>query len=184
MVYDKMSLCQNQRYKLAGKLNLPSSVFIKMDIRMDGDVFCFPMYNAQRQIIGIKKRNLNGRKWCVRHSKLGIYLPRHFSASQGVYICEGESDTAAMLSKGYNAIGRASATSCKAILRELLKDCPEITIISDYDPHGLGYKESCKLAKVFERHVHIVLNRDYKDIREWINSGTFTHQKLVALSCF
>ena len=168
--------------RFANKLNVAPIVLYHLGVGYDKkSQFYFPMFNADFKMIGLKIRAFNGKRWCVPGSRLGVYIPDDFNSSEEVYICEGESDTAAMLNLGYNAIGKASATSCRNILKELLNCCPIITIVSDYDNHGLGYKESCKLAKLFDSHVNIVLNRNYKDIRAWIDSGTFSHPKLIAL---
>ncbi len=181
MVYDTLNFDSCWFYRLAEKLNLPPVVFTNLGVGTRTNVFYFPMFNAQLKLIGLKIRNLDGKKWCLEHSQLGIYVSRSIVVSKELYICEGESDTAALLSHNYNVVGRASATSCKGILKEFTKQFPKVTIVSDYDIHGLGFKESCKLARFINRPVSIVLNREYKDIRKWINSGTFTHEKFEKL---
>ena len=86
-----------------------------------------------------------------------------------------------MVSLKYNVIGRTSALTGKLILKEFLRKCPRVTIISDYNPDGVGYRGACSLAEVLDCSAGIVLNEQYKDIRAWINSGTYSHQKLIDL---
>lgn len=173
-VHINLSFDVRELMPLAAHLKIDIATLSNMGIGTDGSVYYTPMYDADRKIIGLKCRNLSGQKWCVKGSRLGVCYSRDFRDYQNVYICEGESDTAAMVGQGYNAIGRASATSCGTILASLLKNAMDIIIVADYDKHGRGFSSACKLAKHFDRSVDIVLQRTHKDIRAWINSGTFT----------
>jgi len=183
-IYNSLGFHSDKLKPLAGKLKINVWILLQMGVGYKDFVWYFPMYNSLKEIIGLKKRNLKGDKWCQTGSRLGVSLSMHFRPSQSVYICEGESDTASMLSRGYNAIGRANASSCRVILKELLKDCPEVNIVSDFDAHGSGYKCACRLAEFLyrpDRRVFTILHREHKDIREWINSKTFTHQEFINL---
>jgi hypothetical protein len=142
----------------------------------------FPMYNAKKEMIGIKRRNLEGNKWCVRHSKLGVYLPRLFDMNKPAIICEGESDTAAMLSMGYNAIGRASAMTCRVILSQFLNPALCHIIVADNDKNGIGGKEAFKLRDKLCKACVIFPPAPYKDARQWCCSGQFTNKEFIKLS--
>ena len=167
---------------LAADFEVGSFVLLDMGVGYDKkNTFCFPMVDSTDRIIGVSKRNLAGKKWCLKGSRLGIFKPRLFYAKVPAYICEGASDTAVLTYRKYNVIGRMSAYSSVDILVKLLRTCPEINIVSDYDATGIGYRESCKLAEAFGRPVNIIMNRNYKDIREWIQSGTFTEQEFLSL---
>ena len=179
--YKNMKPDRHLIYPLASHLGCKVETLMDMGVRLSGNSWGVPMYDEFGQMVGIKKRNILGKKWCVRHSRLGIYRSSSFKARQAVYICEGESDTAVMINAGYNAIGRASATSCVRIIQNLLANCPSIIIVPDYDKHGLGFKTACQLAEKFSCPVDIVMNREYKDIREWMNSGTFSWVKFHKL---
>jgi len=131
----------------------------------------FPMYDAKRQMIGIKRRNLQEKKWCVRHSRLGVYLPSTFVTSSAVIICEGESDTAAMLDLGYNVVGRASASTCQFILCKLLGTCRAV-IIADRDKDSLGLKEAYKLSRTLQGEATVIMPLvECKDAREWAENN-------------
>lgn len=169
---------------LAEALNVSAQVLMDMGVGMDGCHWCFPMFDGNKKLIGIKRRNGASQKWCEKGSRLGVYLHQSFDASFSSYITEGESDTAAMLTKGYNTVGRASESSCKEILKKLLINCPEVNIVPDNDPHGSGWRYARQLAEYLKqpgRKVNIYFHRGHKDIREWINSGTFTDKKFQKL---
>jgi len=94
-----------------------------------------------------------------------------FNPRQPLVICEGESDTAAVLNLGFNAIGRASATSCLGTITKMVRN-PKVFIVADTDS-GVGLS-SAKLLKLAIKNSVVVHNPAYKDIRVWINSGLFT----------
>ena len=141
----------------------------------------FPMYNARKELIGVKRRSPEGKKWCVRHSRLGVYLPRLFDNKRPAVICEGESDTAAMLSQGYNAVGRASAMTCRVILSQFLNPALCHIILADNDKNGVGVKEAWKLKAKFKTALVIVPPFGYKDAREWCTSGKFHNNDFINL---
>ena len=171
---------------MARKLGVSTYILDEMGVGRWDNEWHFPMFDENNQIIGIKIRNLLGEKWCLKKSKLGICKSRYFNPQLPAYICEGESDTAAMLSKGYNAIGRPGATSPLKIVLKLLKDCPEINIMADNDSHGQGWNTARHFAKVLyendsNRRIYLIIHNMYKDVRAWINSGDFSHFELTAM---
>lgn len=165
--------------RLAAVLKLPTEALVRIGCRyVRSDTFAFPMYDASRQIIGIKFRTLVGRKWCAPGSRLGVYLPTAI-ATYGlpqdgtVYIAEGESDCAALLAAGFwPVIGRPSVNSGADILCQLLADRPVVLFV-DRDFNQIGLTEALKLAKRLKR-AKIVYNPAYKDVRDWFNNGILT----------
>lgn len=141
-------------------------------------VFGFPMRNARHEIIGIKYRAYEtGRKWCETGSMLGLYIPTTFSYSRPICIAEGESDTAALLTAGFNAIGRPSVNAGHALLTKFLTNRP-IKIFVDRDATEIGLKEGRKLQHLLGGHARLVYNTNYKDAREWLLSGTLTESTI------
>ena len=69
--------------------------------------WCFPMRDGLENIIGIRTRSDDGEKKAIWLSSAGIFTPKQPS-SPPLFICEGPTDTAAMLSIGAWAIGRPS----------------------------------------------------------------------------
>ncbi len=183
-IYNRLDFSYGAIKYLASEFNIGWEVLRSMGVGYADGVWYTPMYNENFEIIGLKKRNKAGKKWCARGSQLGVYLQSGLVARRSVYICEGESDTASMISQGYRAIGRASATTCGRILCQLLNHTRDVTIISDFDANGIGYRSSCELAKNIKNPhctVYIAMHRKHKDIRAWINSGEFTKEKLEKL---
>jgi 5S rRNA maturation endonuclease (ribonuclease M5) len=136
----------------------------------------------------------NGKKICFTGSKLGLYWPRGvvMGTSNALYICEGESDTAALLSLGFDAIGRPSCSAGTDDILGLLRGHDKhVVIMTDKDdwkirPDGKKYKPgqdgAYRLAKEIKpivKSLKVVRPSKYKDIRKWLINGA-TH---AAVQC-
>lgn len=138
----------------------------------DHHAYTFPMKSVKERVIGIRLRNLEGRKWAVRGSRNGLFIPELFDPMGDVYICEGPTDTAAALSIGLEAIGRSS---CKGEVAEIValftKLKRKAVIVSDCD--GPGVLGALELAERLSRVTETRLIQPIrgKDIREWIVNG-------------
>lgn len=100
--------------------------------------WAFPMFNGSRQCIGIRLRASTGKKWAVRGSKQGLFIPR--MAHNGLaLICEGPTDTAAAVSLGYFAIGRPSCNGCIVETQRCLREnqIHKAVVVTDTDRVGL-----------------------------------------------
>ncbi len=98
------------------------------------DAYTFPMFDGEGKVIGIRMRNDKGAKWALTGSRGGIFIP-DCEPNRMAFICEGPTDTAALLSIGFYAIGRPSCNSggeqVKAALKRLgVRQC---VIVSDND---------------------------------------------------
>lgn len=137
------------------------------------DAYAFPMFRNGQRLIGIRLRSLSGKKWAIKGSRQGLFMPLDWPSSRkGVLICEGPTDTAAMLSLGFNAIGRPSAMGSHALVEEVVGGRP-VCIISDSDSVGLD--SATKLADHLRRSktcpkVSIIIP-PMKDAREWKRCG-------------
>jgi DNA primase len=127
------------------------------------------MVNEKRKVIGIKCRNMTGKKWCLKGSKLGLYVPKSYSDQMTVYVMEGESDTAAALSAGLNAIGVPSASACVQMLIQFLGNQKTI-LVADNDSHRAGIEGAMEKARRMNGNANVALNPKYKDFREWYNA--------------
>jgi len=184
---DKLSVCRKyaslcfsheKLQPLADMLHLPVKVFASLGVGSEKNQYYFPMIDGDCDICGLKIRNLDNNKWCFKGSSLGVYTADNFNQYGEVYVCEGESDVAALLAHGYNAIGRPSANSCYHALSKIVSNNAVVTIVSDNDESGLGLSTSLDLAGHIARPVNIIVPTEYKDVREWILSGTFSRIKL------
>ena len=88
--------------------------------------FTFPEFNADGEIIGISTRPADGgKKKVIGGSKRGLYLPPGWKDRKGpIFIVEGASDSAALISMGLAGVGRPSATGGADMLAELFVDVP------------------------------------------------------------
>ena len=140
-----------------------------------------PMRNERGKVIGIQLRTTES-KWTIRGSELGIFCNWPI-LSKRVFVCEGASDTAAMISLGFEAVGRANCGTGFPILQKMLAD-REVVIVSDNDPPTLmpngkwvtpGQDGAILLAEKLKGHVNsvkiITPVAPFKDARAWINSG-------------
>lgn len=111
----------------------------------------FPMTNQDGVVTGIRLRATDGKKWAVKNSKAGVFFPggamTRLSTTR-VFICEGPTDTAALLSIGLFAIGRPSCLGCEQIVTDLLRNLGtrEAVLITDNDAPGLRGAEKLSAA--------------------------------------
>ncbi len=107
----------------------------------DGLHWLWPERNAAGDVIGLNRRYRDGSKIAWPGSRRGlIYCDDWQDADGPVYLVEGPSDTAAMLSMGLCVVGRPSNTGGVELLIELLANVPheqEVIVLGENDrkPH-------------------------------------------------
>ena len=130
----------------------------------------FPMQRNGSRLIGVRVRPRNGKKFAIKGSKNGLFIPNNLPDKGVVYVCEGESDTAAMLSCGLCAVGKSSCNSGDRLVGELLKN-HEVVVCADRD--GVGRKGAESLVNYLKIHASGVTMMlppiKYKDMREWLH---------------
>ncbi len=148
----------------------------------------FPMRDADRNIIGIRLRAEDGRKWAVTGSHNALFIPAGVPSDQcdTILICEGPTTCAALLGLGYQVIGRASCSSCVDLCVEICRqDRLHVVIAADEDeaklrPDGTywfpGAEGAAALAKALlpvTKSVKVIfpLGEKCKDYRDWIRAG-------------
>lgn len=131
--------------------------------------YAFPMWDHRGNMVGIRLRSLDGRKWAIRGSHQGIFRAFDLTARRG-FVCEGPTDTAAILSIGGYAVGRPSCSGglpdigpvmVKAGVREAI-------ILSDNDGPGM------RGAAMLQNHLPMpsaILVLPCKDVRKFVNAG-------------
>lgn len=138
--------------------------------------WAFPMKDFRTNIIGIRLRDENGKKWAVKGSKEGLFFADVTSLRGGgkysstAYLCEGPTDCAAGITLDLNMIGRPS---CNGAVKELVKriefgEYREVIIISDNDAPGLAGSER------LQSHLNIPYRElvlPCKDLREFLKLG-------------
>ena len=90
------------------QLGVSTESLVRLGVGWDGEAWTFPMVNAYRRIIGILRRFPDGRKLCVKGGRAGLFIPAGLPDAGEVLICEGPTDAAALITIGFDAVGRAS----------------------------------------------------------------------------
>lgn len=133
------------------------------------NTWAWPMRDGNNGLIGIRLRNLDGKKWAERGSHQGLFIPQT-EPQKTVYVCEGPTDTAALLSIGCYAIGRPSCCGGIPMLQQAVKHfgIRRAVIVSDLDDPGL------RGAQTLSMHLPIpsaILVCPCKDARLAIQNG-------------
>jgi hypothetical protein len=164
---------------LSVKLGISAKSLKRLRVGWDGKAYTFGMSNAQGQTIGIRRRFPNGNKVSVTGSKTGLFIPTDLSSEGSLLICEGATDTAAVLDLGFNAVGRPNCNSKVEMTARLAKN-RHVVIIGDNDPPKKDGRQpgnegalllANKLVFVCPSVQMIFPPAKYKDIRGWYNSG-------------
>jgi hypothetical protein len=149
----------------------------------DGPAWTFPEMNAAGEIIGIQRRfeDESLDKRVVSGSMRGLYIPIGWEEIAGpIYIPEGASDVAALISVGRCAIGRPSARGGVEHLAGLLRGVDRrIIVLGENDRKADGrwpgkegvVRVAGALASELGRPVEKAFPpAGHKDVREWIAS--------------
>lgn len=157
---------------------------LKDPIVVGARAFSFPMRDANRQIIGIRFRNLDGYKWAAKGSQNGLFVPAAPLPPGPLLIVEGPSETATVDDWGFAVIGRPGNTAGREQIVEFCKNLRSkrhVVILRNNDPagsradiltrdaaHGLaGELLACGAAL----SVRIMAPPQTKDARDWKKTG-------------
>ena len=178
---------------LAQDLGLTVATLHRLSIGWAGERYCptcerpklawsFPMTNAAGDVRGIRLRFVGcNHKGAIKDGREGLFIPRDLEGGQ-LFVCEGPTDTAALLDLGFAAIGRPSARSRGG--RELVKEfirhrhaagnpISQLVIVADNDSTGLASaKELAAVVRLLCPVVHTITPPDgVKDARAWKRHG-------------
>ncbi len=142
----------------------------------------FPMRDAAGQVVGIRLRGDNGRKWAVPGSREGLFIPSGLTGGGRLLVTEGPTDCAALLDRGFSVVGRPSCTGGVRHAVELAKRLApaELVVVADNDPpdargRRAGLAGAEHLAAVLLAYVAAVRvvapPRGVKDARAWLQAG-------------
>lgn len=166
-----MACCDDERVSvLAADLGVPTFALrlLRVGWSASSDAYSFPMWRDGQRLVGIRIRSMSGKKWAIKGSRQGLFMPMQWpSRRKGIVVCEGPTDTAALLGLGLNAIGRPSAMGSHALVDEVVEGSP-VCIISDSDKVGID--SSTKLASHLKKQGNkvCVIIPPAKDARDWI----------------
>lgn len=108
-------------------------------VRTNNSTWAFPMRDHLRRMIGIRLRDDNGKKFAVKGSKQGLFIPQS-TPQATLFVTEGPTDCAALLSMGLYAVGKPAAMAnpdeiVKFIHRWRIR---RVVVIADNDRAGLS----------------------------------------------
>jgi hypothetical protein len=134
----------------------------------------FPMRDASQAVIGIRLRAETGRKWAVTGSHNGLFWPECLTGAGPLLICEGPTDTAALLDLGYDTLGRPScAGNIELVVAAVsILHHRHVIIVADADEHGLNGAD--RLARALTEAGHrpkVIRPLVGKDARAWVQAG-------------
>lgn len=134
--------------------------------------FSFPMRDHAGDYVGVRLRNELGQKWSARGGREGLFYSPLRIGDGELFVCEGPTDTAAMLDMGVSAVGRPSCTGGVESLLRMLRRDREVVIVADHDGPGLaGARSLADAAARVCGSVRIIRPTRGKDAREWVRHG-------------
>ena len=147
--------------------------------------WAFPMSNAARETIGIRLRTEGGRKWAIRGSHNALFWPKDLTGRGPLLLCEGPTDTTALLDLGYDAIGRPSCEGAVEMVIEVVQHLHrrDVVVVADADepqrqPDGSvrrpGLDGANRLAQALTEAGYrpkVIQPTQGKDARAWLQAG-------------
>jgi len=136
--------------------------------------WAFPMCDATRQVIGIRLRAEDGRKWAVAGSHNGLFWPSDLAGAGPLLVCEGPTDTAALLDLGYDVIGRPSCTGAVEMVIGVVRRLRRRDVVVVADADGPGIDGADRLARALTkagRRPKVIRPLQCKDARAWVRDG-------------
>jgi hypothetical protein len=190
--------------QLAGLLGVAAFSLCALRVSYDESEKCwlFPERNHDGRIVGINRRWANGKRFYAVGSRPGLSFSKDWMHYPGpLFICEGASDVAALLTIGCGGIGKPNNVGGSEYLVKILNGFKrEIAVIGErdwrsheklckqiqehHDPkcHGCAAcfpgLHGCRvtadtLRKELRRKVEMFMPPvGFKDVREWVKSKT------------
>jgi hypothetical protein len=164
---------------LAGALNVLTESLVALGAcwAPGHAAWAFPMRDGFGEIVGVRLRGLDGRKWAVTGSKQGLFVPQ-IPLNGMVFLPEGPTSTAALLSLGFYAIGRPSCNCSADPVEQTLKriGAKSVVIVSDKDEPNEKTGESPGLVGAMKLKDELKIKSciwtpPTKDIRDFLRSG-------------
>jgi hypothetical protein len=169
--------------QLAGDLGVFAPSLHRLRVGWDGDAFTFPMQDPTGRIVGIRRRFPSGRKLSVKGGHEGLFIPSALPADGTLLVCEGPTDTAALLDLGFAAIGRPSCAGGTRYLVTLARG-REVVIVADADPPG--ERGAAVLAATLRIYCPLVRTiappAGIKDARAWKQAGATPGDLLASIA--
>lgn len=166
--------------RAAALLGLPEKPLSRLSVGWapEHKATSWPMRNAAGDVVGVRLRcPKTGKKWAVKGSRAGLFFALDLltiERPERLIVCEGPTDTAAMLAVGLHAVGVPSAGGGSDLLVSICRRLRpgEVVMLADGDGPGLEGMSRLADALVIMAPVRIVSPpRGVKDARAWIVGG-------------
>lgn len=135
--------------------------------------YTFPVRYPDQEICGLQIRSLDGCKCVVRASVTsGLFIPVGIDPHRVVFVTEGLSDACALMTRGFQAIGRFSAATKPALVIGAVRHLRinHVVIVGDLD--AVGHQAAVRCAEYCRSFVKTrILLPPVKDVREWIRGA-------------
>ncbi len=154
--------------KHAKYLGLPVRSILDMKATYDTKLaaLAFPMFNEDYQITGVRYRRRDGSKFSYKGGKEGVFMSSWFVPDRLVFVTEGPTDAAALISCGFvNVLAKPSCTGGDRIIGRLLKEYPDTPVVMVADPDEPGMAGGLNLANSLFNFCAVVCPpRDIRDV--------------------
>jgi 5S rRNA maturation endonuclease (ribonuclease M5) len=172
---------------LAPPSGVPADAWLRI-ARRDGELWAIDERDETGAIIGTAYRRADGSKSSKKGGKRGLIVDWPLSAYAGtskgnpLFVCEGASDTAALLGLGLDAIGVPMAGANGEALAELVKD-RHVVLMTDSDTAGRRGSETLSRHIVGRATSVRVISppHDVKDARDAVIAGA-SREDFLALA--
>lgn len=155
--------------------------------------WAFPMSDGAGNVVGIRLRSDTGKKWAVRGSRNGLFIPAVLDGMGPLFVVEGPTDTAALIDLDVDVIG-LPCNVVVGMLRDFLRSCKRDVVIVQERDDKIADTEKCTKCKInmcpmcrpgqygaqcviapqlngFARTIKIISPLNGKDSREWKRMG-------------
>jgi hypothetical protein len=166
--------------RAAELLELPTECLSRLGVGWapEHQATTWPMRDDAGAVIGVRLRCPNtARKWAVKGSRAGLIYSAELLSTESperLMVCEGPTDTAALLSIGFDAVGVPSAGGGAELLVGLCRRVRpgEIVLMADGDGPGIAGMRRLAGEVAIVAPVRIVSPpAGVKDARAWVCGG-------------
>lgn len=141
----------------------------------DRQAFAFPMRDGMGNVVGIRYRNAAGDKWAEKGSKAGLFIPMDLPVQPTLYVCEGPTSTAAIITLGFFGIGRHNCSGNVTETNQFIHRTRsrQVVIVADNDTESNNYagQRGAEALQQTLRVPSIIYQPPAKDIRDAIRNG-------------
>jgi hypothetical protein len=125
------------------------------------------MYGPLGDITGVRMRGTDGSKWSLKGGRNGLFMTGCMSKATPLYIVEGPTDLAALLSMRLYGIGRPDCSPYTNLVTQHMKatGCQVAVMVADADRPGRA--GALRLSQELEFPSRVIAPVDHKDARDY-----------------